>query len=90
MKNTEQIDLFLRWIESKYKIEKYEGNEHFIVLVYTKSDYKFDEVVPELFWRVKIQYHYPEIIILSGGGTYLPNASQYDPKIEFITLKILK
>lgn len=82
--------MLLKWLKSNHNTEMYESTDHHIVLVYTKSDYHFDETVPEEFWNIPIQFHYPEIIVLSDGGTYLPTTSKYNPAIEFITLKISK
>ncbi len=80
----------ISWLKSNYPIEVYESKQHTIVLVYTKSDYKFDELIPEEFYDLKIQYHYPEIVIMPNHETYLPNVTKYDPAVEFITLKIMK
>jgi len=90
METTGNLDLLLKWLKNNHVTETYESKEHFIVLVYTKSDYKFDETIPQEFWNVPVQFHYPEIIVLPSGETYLPTTSKYNPKLEFITLKIGK
>lgn len=83
-------EALIKWLKEKYYVDVLDATKHYIAIVYTKSDYKFDSAIPEEFWALKIQYNYPEIIILSNGHTYMPNLSKYDPKIEFITLKIYK
>jgi hypothetical protein len=89
METPENVEALIKWLKSNYSVEAYDAPNHYIVIVYTVSDYHFAEKLPEEFWNVKIIYSYPEIIQF-GGGSYIPRISKYNPAIEFITLKISK
>ena len=89
MNTPENTDLLIKWLKSNYNTEVHEAPEHFIVLVYTQTTHRIDEMLPEEFYNANIQYHYPEIILF-GGGSYIPGISKYNPLIEFVTLKIGK
>ncbi len=90
MEAPENVEALIKWLKSNHITEVYEAPEHFIVLLYIKCNYHFDETIPEEFWNIKIQYHYPEIIIMSNGESHLVNTSKYNSSIEFTTLKIFK
>lgn len=82
-------NLFIEWLKEQYKCDIFSNIEYDILNIYTKNDYNFHETLPIEFQTLDIIYHFSDII-MTNEGNYIVGVSEYDPELEYITIKIKK